>query len=78
VLPSAYQEQAGHGDPADRARAVEQLRAEVITGQAAIARALTGRGVPTPRGGVASTHYAVARALRRATGAAPAVPAATA
>ncbi|MBK1660595.1 hypothetical protein CKO45_20455 [Paracraurococcus ruber] len=34
--------------------------------QAAIARALTERGVPTPRGGAAWTHTTVARVLERA------------
>ncbi len=45
---------------------VERLRAEGVTGQAAIARVLTARGVPTPRGGAAWTHTTVARVLARA------------
>ncbi|NOG71271.1 recombinase family protein [Roseicella sp. DB1501] len=45
---------------------VERLRAEGITGQAAIARALTERGVPTPRGGAAWTHTTVTRVMARA------------
>ncbi|WP_431272017.1 recombinase family protein [Dankookia sp. P2] len=45
---------------------VERLRAEGVTGQAAIARALTERGVPTPRGSGAWTHTTVTRALARA------------
>ena len=45
---------------------VERLRAEGVTGQAAMARALTVRGVPTPRGGRAWTHTTVARVLARA------------
>ncbi|WP_431266985.1 recombinase family protein [Dankookia sp. P2] len=45
---------------------VERLRAEGVVGQAAIARALTERGVPAPRGGTAWTHTTVARVLARA------------
>jgi DNA invertase Pin-like site-specific DNA recombinase len=45
---------------------VERLRAEGITAQAAIARMLTERGVPTPRGGNTWTHTTVARVLERA------------
>jgi DNA invertase Pin-like site-specific DNA recombinase len=45
---------------------VERLRAEGVTGQAAIARALTERGVPTPSGGGFWTHTTVARVLARA------------
>lgn len=45
---------------------VERLRAEGVTGQAAIARALNERGVPTPRGSGAGTHTTVARVLARA------------
>jgi DNA invertase Pin-like site-specific DNA recombinase len=45
---------------------VERLRRDGVTGQAAIARALTERGVPTPRGGAAWTHTTVARVLARA------------
>ena len=47
---------------------VERLRAKGVTGQAAIARALTERGVPTPRGGTAWTHTTVARVLARSSG----------
>ncbi|WP_431266981.1 recombinase family protein [Dankookia sp. P2] len=42
------------------------MRAEGVTGQAAIARALTERGVLMPRGGTAWTHTTVARVLARA------------
>ena len=45
---------------------VERLRAEGVIGQAAIARALTERGVPTPRGRGDWTHTTVARVLARA------------
>ena len=45
---------------------VERLRAEGFTGQAAIARALTKRGIPTPRGSGVWTHTTVARVLARA------------
>ena len=45
---------------------VDRLRAEGVTGQAAIARALTERGVLTPRGTGAWTHTTVARILARA------------
>ncbi|WP_277751878.1 recombinase family protein [Dankookia rubra] len=44
---------------------VERLRGESITGQAAIARALIERGVPTPRGSGAWTQTTVARVLAR-------------
>jgi DNA invertase Pin-like site-specific DNA recombinase len=47
---------------------VERLRAEGVTGQAAIARALTELGVPTPRGHGAWTHTTVARVLARSIG----------
>ena len=47
---------------------VERLRAEGVVGQAAIARALTERGVPTPRGSGAWTHTTVARVLARSAG----------
>jgi DNA invertase Pin-like site-specific DNA recombinase len=47
---------------------VERLRAEGIVAHAALARALTERGVRTPRGGVAWTHTTVARVLARAAG----------
>jgi DNA invertase Pin-like site-specific DNA recombinase len=46
---------------------VERLRDEGIVGQAAIARALTERGVPAPRGGAGWTHTTVARVLARST-----------
>src|SRR4051812_30189666 len=45
---------------------VERLRAEGVIGLTAIARALTKRGVPTPRGSGAWTHTTVARVLARA------------
>lgn len=47
---------------------VERLRAEGVTSHAALARALTERGVPAPRGGVGWTHTTVARALLRTSG----------
>jgi DNA invertase Pin-like site-specific DNA recombinase len=45
---------------------VERLRAEGVNGRAALARALTERGVPTPHGGVTWTHTTVARVMARA------------
>jgi hypothetical protein len=45
---------------------VERLRGEGVIGQAAIARVLTKRGVPTPWGGSILTHTAVARVRARA------------
>jgi hypothetical protein len=45
---------------------VERLRAEGISGQAAIARALNERGVPTPRGTGVRTHTTVACVMTRA------------
>jgi DNA invertase Pin-like site-specific DNA recombinase len=47
---------------------VERLRAEGVSGRAAVARVLTERGVPTPRGGSAWTHTTVARVLARSGG----------
>jgi DNA invertase Pin-like site-specific DNA recombinase len=47
---------------------VERLRADGVVAHAAIARALTERGVPTPRSGTAWTHTTVARALAKAAG----------
>ncbi|MGK7865552.1 recombinase family protein [Falsiroseomonas sp. E2-1-a4] len=44
---------------------VERLRDEGVLGQAALARALNERGVPTPRGQGAWTHTTVARVLAR-------------
>jgi DNA invertase Pin-like site-specific DNA recombinase len=44
---------------------VDRLRAEGGVGQAAMARALTQRGVPTPQGSSAWTHTTVARVLAR-------------
>ncbi|MFH5927340.1 recombinase family protein [Roseomonas sp. SXEYE001] len=44
---------------------LEVLRAEGITTHQGLARALTERGVPTPRGGSAWTHTSVARILER-------------
>ena len=46
---------------------VERLRAEGVEGHAEMARLLTARGVPTPRGSVVWTHTTVARVLQRAT-----------
>jgi DNA invertase Pin-like site-specific DNA recombinase len=43
-----------------------RLQAEGVTGQAAMARALNEKGVPTPRGGSAWTQTTVARVLARA------------
>src|SRR5215213_1273688 len=40
---------------------VQQLRAEGIIAHAALARALTERGVPTPRGAAFWTHTTVSR-----------------
>jgi DNA invertase Pin-like site-specific DNA recombinase len=45
---------------------VDRLRAEGVVGQAAVARALTERGVPTPRGQANWTHTTVARIVDRA------------
>jgi DNA invertase Pin-like site-specific DNA recombinase len=56
-------ERAGHR----LALEVARLRAEGITGQAAIARALTERGVPTPLGKAIWTHTTVARVVAWAT-----------
>jgi DNA invertase Pin-like site-specific DNA recombinase len=42
---------------------VERLHGEGVSGQAAMARALTERGVPTPRGCRTWTHTTVARVL---------------
>jgi hypothetical protein len=44
---------------------LETLRAEGITTHQGLARALTERGVPTPRGGVVWTHTTVARVVER-------------
>jgi len=46
---------------------VARLGAEGVAGQAALARALMVRGVPTPSGTGAWTHTTVARVLARAT-----------
>lgn len=45
---------------------VERLKTEGVLGHAAIARVLTARGVPTPRGGTAWTHTTVARVIAQA------------
>lgn len=45
---------------------VDGLRAEGIVSQAAVARALTERGIPAPRGRAPWTHTTVARAMARA------------
>jgi DNA invertase Pin-like site-specific DNA recombinase len=44
---------------------LDSLRASGLTTHAALARALTARGVPTPRGGTTWTHTTVARVLGR-------------
>jgi DNA invertase Pin-like site-specific DNA recombinase len=44
---------------------VEELRAEGVTTHQGLARALTVRGVATPRGGGIWTHITVARVLER-------------
>ncbi|CAH0242694.1 recombinase family protein [Roseomonas sp. CECT 9278] len=44
---------------------LDRLRAEGITGHAALARALNTRAVPTPRGSGAWTHTTVARLIAR-------------
>ena len=44
---------------------VERLRTERVVGQAALARALNERGVPTPQGRRARTHTTVARVVPR-------------
>ena len=44
---------------------LERLRAEGIVTYAELARALTKRGVSTPRGGTVWTHTTVARVLER-------------
>ncbi len=44
---------------------IEALRAEGITTHQGLARSLTERGVPTPRGGATWTHTTVARLLGR-------------
>jgi DNA invertase Pin-like site-specific DNA recombinase len=45
---------------------LERLRSEGIVGHANLARALTARGVPTPRGAAVWTHMTVARVVSRA------------
>ena len=45
---------------------VERLRGEGVMSQAAVARALTLRRVPTPSGAAVWTHTTVARVLSRA------------
>jgi len=45
---------------------IEVLRADGVAGHAELARALAGRGIPTPRGRAAWTHTTVARLLARA------------
>ena len=45
---------------------IEALRLEGVEGQAALARALNGRGIATPQGRGAWTHTTVTRALARA------------
>jgi DNA invertase Pin-like site-specific DNA recombinase len=43
----------------------ERLRADGVSGQAALARALNARGVPKPRGAGSWTHTTVSRVLQR-------------
>jgi DNA invertase Pin-like site-specific DNA recombinase len=50
---------------------LERLRAEGVKGHAEMARALTARGVPTPRGGASWTHTTLARIVNRAAEAEP-------
>ncbi|MBL6081995.1 recombinase family protein [Belnapia sp. T18] len=57
-------EQAAHRLPLE----VQRLRANGVTGQAALARALNQCGVPVPSGRGAWTHTTVARVLARAPG----------
>jgi Recombinase len=45
---------------------VDRLREEGVTSRQALARALTERGVPTPRDGQTWTHATVGRLLARA------------
>jgi hypothetical protein len=45
---------------------VERLGAEGVTGQAAMAKALNERGVPTPSGRGAWTHTTVERLMAKA------------
>jgi hypothetical protein len=42
---------------------VKALRGQGVTTNAGIARALTDRGIPTPRGGAVWTHTTVARVI---------------
>lgn len=44
---------------------VEALRGAGVTTMAALAQALTERGVPTPRGSAVWTHTTVARLMQR-------------
>jgi hypothetical protein len=44
---------------------VERLRGEGVTSRHGLARALTERGVPTPRGGKVWTHTTVGRLMAR-------------
>lgn len=68
--PNAAAAAAARQQAADRAAhrlhlELEELRAAGLVGHAELARALTERGVPTPRGGRAWTHTTVARVLLR-------------
>ena len=47
---------------------MERLRGAGILGHAALARAMTARGVPTPSGGAIWTHTTVARVMARTSG----------
>ena len=69
--PDAHAAARTRAEAADRAAhrlalEVERLRGEGITSLGGLARALTERGMPTPRGGGAWTHTTVARVLTRA------------
>jgi DNA invertase Pin-like site-specific DNA recombinase len=71
VGPDALAAAEARRDAADRTAhrillEIEALRAKGVEGYAELARALTGRGVPTPRGRTAWTHTTVARLLGRA------------
>ncbi|WP_458094219.1 recombinase family protein [Roseomonas sp. WA12] len=70
VPPCTAAAAASRGEQAIRtahrlALEVERLQAQGVTTHQGIARALTERGVATPRGGVVWTHTTVARVLER-------------
>jgi DNA invertase Pin-like site-specific DNA recombinase len=69
--PDAVAAAKARRDAADRTAnrillEIEALRANGVVGHAELARALTGRGVPTPRRRTAWSHTTVARLLARA------------